>query len=121
MVEMEINRIKKSLVSWNIGLTETSVVLGFTTQVLKSYLRRILWEKNQLLNKKIKPRNIFTKAIDSIVELRCEKGLSIVYGTAIIYNKEGYLVTNAHVVTLMHGDSVIEYSSYHVKFATEND
>lgn len=73
------------------------------------------------LNKKIKPRNIFTKAIDSIVELRCEKGLSIVYGTAIIYNKEGYLVTNAHVVTLMHGDSVIEYSSYHVKFATEND
>lgn len=74
-----------------------------------------------LLNKKPNPNRIFNNAIESVVELKCETTSSVVYGSAVIFHNEGYIITNAHVITMGLGESHSNNINYSIRFASDEN
>lgn len=70
----------------------------------------------------VDPKDVFYSNINSIVELKCERAdSSVSYGTAIVYDANGYLITNYHVVAIKRGDGAVEFDYYSVRFAFEEN
>ena len=49
-------------------------------------------------SEKLSLQEIYTKSIPSVVSITCTRETSSAYGTGVIYDKRGYIITNAHVV-----------------------
>jgi S1-C subfamily serine protease len=65
---------------------------------------------------------IFNKVHDSIVELRSKNEEdSVSYGSAVIINKDGTLISNAHLVTYKQGGSIMTFSYFEVRFSNETE
>ncbi|MGM9972114.1 MAG: S1C family serine protease [Anaeroplasmataceae bacterium] len=74
------------------------------------------------LNKAPSSIEIFKKSQSSVVELKSQTGESLIsYGTAVFISDEGYLATNAHVVTYKHGGEYKMFESYEIRFSFETD
>lgn len=59
--------------------------------------------------------------VNSIVELKCEYGDNDSYGTAVCVNKDGYLITNAHVVTFVKAGERITFDSYKIRYSFDEE
>lgn len=59
--------------------------------------------------------------VNSVVELKCEYGDNDSYGTAVCVNKDGYLVTNAHVVTFVKAGEIITFDTYKIRYSYEEE
>lgn len=69
-----------------------------------------------------KPEEIFSKAMQQVVELKCAKeGGGESFGSAVLISGEGEFVSNAHVVTYTRLGEIHEFDEYYIRFATEND
>ena len=65
---------------------------------------------------------VFTTAVKSIVELKAEtESVETVYGTAIVVDKDGTLVTNAHLITYTHLGEEKTFEKYSIRFSTEEE
>lgn len=59
--------------------------------------------------------------VNSVVELKCEYGDNDSYGTAVCVNEDGYLVTNAHVVTFVKAGERITFESYKIRYSYDEE
>ena len=67
-------------------------------------------------------KQIFYKSLKSIVELKASaESVGDNYGTAVFIDKDGTLVTNAHIVTYKHQGSIKTFETYFIRFASEED
>lgn len=67
-------------------------------------------------------KRVFTTAVKSIVELKAEaENIEAVYGTAIVVDKDGMLVTNAHLITYTHLGEEKIFEKYSIRFSTEEE
>jgi S1-C subfamily serine protease len=67
-------------------------------------------------------QKIFDKNINGIVELKAQNGEDFQsFGTAVIIDAGGTLITNAHVVTYTSLGAVEEFPEYFVRFGFEKD
>lgn len=69
------------------------------------------------LGKEMTPEDIFSKAKESVVELKAEKeGKNPSYGSAIFVSKDGELVSNAHVVTYSSNEETKPFDTFSIRF-----
>ena len=67
------------------------------------------------------PEKVFEKSVQSIVELKAvSEDVGESYGTAVCINSNGYLVTNAHVVTYKQMGESIRFDEYFIRLANED-
>ena len=65
---------------------------------------------------------IFNENINSIVEVKASTiDVGESYGSGVIYDKSGLLITNAHVVTYTKLSETIVFDSYEIRFADKED
>ena len=68
------------------------------------------------------PKKLFEKSIQSITELKAiSENVGESYGTAVCINSDGYLVTNAHVVTYKQMGGSVVYDALFIRLANENE
>ena len=67
-------------------------------------------------------KRVFKTAVKSIVELKAEtESVETVYGAAIVVDKDGTLVTNAHLITYTHLGEEKTFEKYSIRFSTEEE
>lgn len=65
---------------------------------------------------------IFSIAKDSVLELKAEKeDVGTSYGSAVVINEDGTIITNAHVVTYKNLEQYYTFDKYYVRFVDEAD
>lgn len=75
-----------------------------------------------LIWKKKSAKEIINDARKSVVELKSQTGDDLInYGSAIFILDDSTLVSNAHLVTYKQNEIYIEYESFQIRFAFEND
>ena len=68
------------------------------------------------------PNRIYRSVQPSIVELKSQTGNDIVsYGTAVIIDDNGTLVTNAHLVAYKESGVYKQFESFEIRFSYENE
>jgi len=75
------------------------------------------------------PRRVFENAIRSVVELRAfnldasndYEVIDETFGTAVLIERNGYFITNAHVVTYSRLGMILEFMQYQIRFAFEDE
>lgn len=74
------------------------------------------------LNRVPTPNDIFNDSQTSIVELKSQAGEDIIsYGSAVFIDKEGTLVSNAHMVLYKQSGIYKEFESFNIRFSFENE
>ncbi len=69
-----------------------------------------------------KPSKIYQNNLQSIVEVKASsETVGESFGTAELINKDGTLITNAHVVTYTQLGTVNVFEEYSIRFATEEE
>ncbi|MGM9971436.1 MAG: S1C family serine protease [Anaeroplasmataceae bacterium] len=65
---------------------------------------------------------IFNMNINSIVEVKATTDtVGESYGTGVIYDSSGFLITNAHVISYTSLGEIETFDSYEIRFATKDD
>ena len=64
---------------------------------------------------------IFSNSLNYVVELKSTSSLNTTYGTAVILNNDGVLVSNAHMVTYTKGGEKYLYDNFYIRYATSED
>lgn len=108
-----------------IGFKENvKISLGFLTLILLLNLTvcfGILFFQIENANK-ITPKQIHQNTINSIVEVKAySEDVGESFGTAEFVDKDGYLVTNAHVVTYSYLNQTQTFEKYYIRFASDED
>lgn len=76
----------------------------------------------QILLKPLTPQRIYSDNLNSVVEIKAtSESVGESYGTAVFINKDGTLITNAHVVTYKNMGKWHTFDSYEIRFATESE
>ncbi|MCF0116585.1 MAG: trypsin-like peptidase domain-containing protein [Bacilli bacterium] len=67
------------------------------------------------------PMNIFNESVKKVVEVKaCSNLIGASYGTGVVYDINGYIITNAHIVSYDSASEKFLYEKYEVRFTTEN-
>jgi S1-C subfamily serine protease len=67
-------------------------------------------------------KEVFANTSQSVVEVKAQTGENLTsYGSAVLIGKEGYFVSNAHVVTYTQLTIQHKFDKYYVRFSFEND
>lgn len=67
------------------------------------------------------PQKVYSDNLNSVVEIKAvSQGVGESYGTAVFIDKDGTLITNAHVVTYKKMGELHIFDNYEIRFATEN-
>ncbi len=73
-------------------------------------------------SKELTARDIFNNNINSIVEIKAySENVGESFGTAEFINSDGFLVTNAHVVTYTSLTATQTFDKYYIRFATDEE
>lgn len=65
---------------------------------------------------------IFNMNVNSIVEVKATtENVGESYGSGVIYNSDGYLLTNAHVISYTSLGNTKTFDVYEIRFATEEN
>lgn len=94
------------------------IILGINIAVLLSIIA-LLFINNKCKND---TEDIFKDNVNSIVEVKATAdGAFESYGSGVIYDAKGYIITNAHVITYISLGEVKEFANYYIRFATKTD
>jgi S1-C subfamily serine protease len=67
-------------------------------------------------------KNIFNENINSIVEIKAStNNVGESYGTGVIYDSKGLLITNAHVISYTSLSETKIFDTYEIRFANKED
>jgi serine protease Do len=69
----------------------------------------------------VSPKQIHTKTINSIVELKAEKVDLQSFGTAIVIDKNGGFITNYHVLIYTENEKTVLFENIYVRLSTEEE
>ena len=73
-------------------------------------------------NKQLTPQEIYSKRIGNVVELKAySNAVGESYGSAVIVDDVGTIVTNAHIITYSSVGELRVFDKYEIRFATSND
>ena len=73
-------------------------------------------------NNKLSAKDIFNKDKNSIVELMAHSiDIGESYGSGIIYNEKGLILTNSHIICYLVNDEIRIYESLYIRFSTEEN
>lgn len=73
-------------------------------------------------HKPIDSTDIFKNNIDSIVEVKASTSdLGESYGSGVIYSCDGYLITNAHVVSYTTFGEIKTFETYEIRFTKDEE
>lgn len=102
--------MKNKKISLIIGIFNSIVIV-----VLLSYILAIkVNDKNAI--------DIFNMNVNSIVEVKATtEKVGESYGTGVIYDSNGLLITNAHVISYTSLGEIKTFDSYEIRFATKED
>lgn len=67
------------------------------------------------------PRTIFNRTTYSVVEVKSYTGDRESYGSAVVIDKEGNLITNYHVISYSQNNTDYLYENVSIRLATEDD
>lgn len=96
-----------------IGITFVVLLFLLIISLILCYF--FLWKKKSA-------KEIINESRNSIVELKSQTGDDLInYGSAIFILDDGTLVSNAHLVSYKQNEKYIEYESFQIRFAFEND
>lgn len=71
---------------------------------------------------KITPTKVFNKNIESIVEIKAaSESVGESFGTGIIYSNDGYLITNAHVISYKSHSEEKVFDNIQIRFTKNED
>ena len=102
---MKIYNKYKFFIILNVSLFLTIIIL------ISSLISFIYFKKSY------SPESIFSKAKNSVVELKAEtEEKTSSYGSAIFINSDGYLVSNAHVISYTSLNETKTFDSFYIRF-----
>ena len=67
------------------------------------------------------PQRIFKTASTFVIELKAESGVGTSYGSGVIINQDGKIITNAHVVTYSQAGEINTFDTYWARFINQED
>ncbi len=65
--------------------------------------------------------DIYKENTHSVVELKCSYNDNDAFGTAVCIDKDGYFITNAHVINFIKAGNETLFDSYSIRYSFEND
>lgn len=95
-----------------------NIVLSFCIMLVCFIIAFLFYFKHSISDSK----KVYKKNIKSVVEVKATlEGVSDSFGTAVIYDKEKYAITNAHVISHIEEEGNVLFDNVYIRFAQEND
>ncbi len=121
-IVMLMRRSEKSSLIDNFNKRNSLESCYFLTLIFMVFLAVCVSILSFFINRTLNASEIFDNSIHSIVEIRAYKeGIGESLGTAEFINKEGILITNAHVVTYSKLGETLTFDKISIRFACDEN